>query len=142
MRYILLCFIGATAAVAAWQAPVNLGATLNTARNEWYPFLARDGSFMLFVSDRPGGRGRADLWRTDNVGGAWQRPVNLGGLVNSADVESAPFLAENDTQLYFTSTAPGGHGSYDIWRCPMSGGTPSGPKVNVGPPINTPQIDC
>ncbi len=142
MRYILLCFIGGVAAFAAWQTPVNMGATLNTASNEWYPFLSRNGSYMIFVSDRPGGHGGMDIWRAEYAGGSWKQPVNLGSFVNSGYGESAPFLAANDTRLYFVSDAPGGYGSWDIWWCPLSGGRPTAAKVNLGPPINTAYVDC
>jgi peptidoglycan-associated lipoprotein len=64
---------------------------LNTSQNDWYPVLARDGSFMIFVSERPGGFGSSDLYITRNSGGVWQAPQNLGALVNSAQCESAPF---------------------------------------------------
>ena len=30
---------------SAWEMPVNLGGVINTEYNEWYPVLARDGSF-------------------------------------------------------------------------------------------------
>ena len=142
LRYIVATALGAAAAFPAWQTPVNLGEPLNTAANEWYPFLAGDGSFMVFASDRPGGLGDADLWRADYAGGSWQTPVNLGGFVNSGSDDSVPFLAANDTRLYFVSDAPGGYGSFDIWWCAMSGGTPTSSKVNLGPPINTAYLDC
>jgi len=141
-RYIAIALACAAPAFAAWQTPVNMGATLNTGANEWFPFLNRDGSYMIFVSDRPGGRGAMDLWRADYAGGAWQRPVNLGSFVNSVYRDSVPFLADGDTRLYFVSDAPGGHGSFDIWWCPVSGGKPTAAKANVGPPINTAYLDC
>ena len=141
-KYIVLALACATAAGAAWQTPVNMGATLNTAYNEWFPFVSRDGSYMIFVSDRPGGRGGMDLWRANYAGGSWQTPVNLGDFVNSGSNDAVPFLAANDTRLYFVSDAPGGHGSFDIWWCPVSGGTPTSSKVNLGPPVNTAYVDC
>jgi Tol biopolymer transport system component len=134
--------LGAAFSFAAWQTPVNLGATVNTASNEWYPFLSRNSSYMIFVSNRPGGRGGMDLWRANYANGSWQTPVNLGGLVNSGSDDSVPFLAANDTRLYFVSNAPGGYGSFDIWWCAISGGTPTSSKVNLGPPVNTDHLDC
>ena len=142
MRYIVAATLGAAAAFAAWQTPTNLGTPLNTAANEWYPFLSRDGKWMVFASDRPGGRGGADIWRAEYVGDAWQQPVNLGGFVNSGSDDSVPFLAANDTRLYFVSDAPGGYGSFDIWWCALNGGTPTSSKVNLGPPVNTAYLDC
>ena len=142
LRYIVGTTLAAAAAFAAWQTPVNMGATLNTASNEWYPFLAYDGSYMIFASDRPGGQGSVDMWYTVYEEGAWQAPVNLGGFVNSGSDDSVPFLAANDTRLYFVSDAPGGYGSFDIWWCAVSGGTPTSSKVNLGPPVNTAYLDC
>ena len=141
-KYIAIALACATAAFAAWQTPANLGTPLNTAANEWYPFLSRDGKWMVFASDRPGGRGGGDIWRAEYVGDAWQQPVNLGSFVNSGFGESTPFLADNDTKLYFISTAPGGYGSADIWWVPLQGGTPTSAKANLGPPINTAFVDC
>ncbi|UCH77725.1 MAG: PD40 domain-containing protein [Candidatus Coatesbacteria bacterium] len=132
----------AASSFAAWQTPVNLGSPLNTSANEWYPFLSQNGRWMVFASDRTGGQGGADLWRSDYYGGAWQPPVNLGYYVNSSSGESTPFLADSDTRLYFISTAPGGQGSADIWWVPLRGGTPIAARVNLGPPINTAFIDC
>jgi len=134
--------LGAAFSFAAWQTPVNLGPTLNTGYNEWYPLVSRSGFYMIFVSDRPSGRGGMDLWRAGYAGGAWQTPVNLGSLVNTGSNDSVPFLAENDTRLYFVSDAPGGYGSFDIYWCPVSGGIPTSDKVNLGPPVNTAHLDC
>ena len=142
LRYIIAAALAAAAAFAAWQTPTNLGTPLNTAANEWYPFLSGDGKWMVFASDRPGGLGGSDLWRADYVGDTWQQPVNLGSFVNSAFGESTPFLADNDGKLYFISTAPGGYGSADIWWVPLRSGTPTGAKTNVGAPVNTAFIDC
>jgi hypothetical protein len=126
---------------AEWQQPQNIGATINTAAGEWYPVLATDGSFMIFVSDRAGGFGQTDLWISYNIGGDWQTPVNMGANVNSSAVESAPYLAPGDSVLYFASFVSGGHGGMDVYRCPLSFGIP-GAKENAGSPINTAWLDC
>ncbi len=132
---------GPAGADPVWQTPVNLGSTLNTPYNDWYPVLARDGSFMIFVSDRPGGHGSSDIYITHSEGGAWQSPQNLGPQVNTAYGESAPFLAAGDSVLYFMSLMPGGLGGGDVYRCSLASGVP-GPRENVGPPINGPSLDC
>ena len=48
----------------AWSAPVNLGPTINTARNEGAPALSCDATTLYFYSNRPGGFGNADLYVT------------------------------------------------------------------------------
>jgi len=39
---------------AAWSAPINLGAVINTTANETRASLSRDGKTLLFGSNRPG----------------------------------------------------------------------------------------
>src|SRR5438046_1146562 len=39
----------------AWGMPVNLGLTINTTALEAVPAFSRDGHWMFFGSDRPGG---------------------------------------------------------------------------------------
>jgi len=54
---------------AEWQAPINLGAPVNSRANEWGPgFLGNDGAVrgrICFGSGRPGGSGGWDLWCSD-----------------------------------------------------------------------------
>ncbi|MES2328104.1 MAG: hypothetical protein V4539_00790 [Bacteroidota bacterium] len=50
-----------------WSAPVNFGPTINTASDEYRPILINVGpgftnNFMLFSSNRPGGKGGFDLY--------------------------------------------------------------------------------
>ncbi|UCE27199.1 MAG: PD40 domain-containing protein [Candidatus Coatesbacteria bacterium] len=140
LLWLLLVFI-AIGAYGEWQEPENLGATVNSVYNDWYPVIPEDGSYMIFVSDRPGGYGGGDLWISYKVGGEWVTPENLSAEVNTGAAESAPYLAENDTILYFASFASGGYGGMDIWSCPLVGGVP-GPKTNLGPEINTVNLEC
>jgi hypothetical protein len=49
-----------------WSAPVNFGPDVNTSYNEYSPAIGIDKSFlnvyMIFSSDRPGGKGGYDLY--------------------------------------------------------------------------------
>jgi Tol biopolymer transport system component len=138
--WLLLAFI-IVGAYGEWQEPTNLGPVVNSVYDDWYPVIAEDGSYMIFVSNRPGGFGGYDLWISYKVGGEWEAPENLGAEVNTAAGDSAPYLAENDTVLYFASSGSGGYGDYDIWTCPLAGGVP-GTKTNLGPEINAADLDC
>jgi hypothetical protein len=48
----------------AWSTPANLGATVNSAFNEFQPYIAPDRLTLYFASDRPGGLGLNDLYMT------------------------------------------------------------------------------
>ncbi len=81
----------------------NLGAPLNSAANEWDPCVAPDESFLVFASERPGGRGGSDLYVSLADGrGGWTAPCNLGDSFNSPGDEYAPSLSPDGRQLFFT----------------------------------------
>jgi hypothetical protein len=48
----------------AWSAPANLGANANTSSNETRASLSRDGTTMVFGSNRPGTEGSTDIYVT------------------------------------------------------------------------------
>ncbi len=132
----------------AWGTPVNLGPTINTAAVETVPALSRDGHWMFFNSDRPGGFGRADLWASyrehvhDDFD--WQTPVNLGPGVNSAFLDQGASYFENDDGgvplLYFGSDRPGGPGSNDTY---VSAQMPDGSwgAAELVPELSSPYSD-
>lgn len=51
-----------------WTSPVNLGPGINTSSNEYRPVLGLNGDFtnyyLIFSSDKPGGKGGFDLYFT------------------------------------------------------------------------------
>ncbi len=76
-----------------WQAPVNLGAPVNSASQDAGPRLSIDGHLLFFQSDRPGGQGLPDIYlsRRDNPNDdlGWGDPIHLGTDVNTATAEQA-----------------------------------------------------
>jgi len=46
-----------------WEAPVNLGPTVNGSAHDFHPDISGDGSTLYFGSMRPGGVGGEDLWQ-------------------------------------------------------------------------------
>lgn len=95
-----------------WGAPVNVGAPVNSAANDFCPTIGRNGHTFYFVSNRPGGCGNADIYVTRLRNKSGFEPVeNLGCQVNSAADEASPMpLPERGSGpvLYFSSVRPGG----------------------------------
>lgn len=80
-----------------------------------HPAFSPSGATLIFSSDRPDGRGGTDLWLTGKQpNGLWERPVNMGDVLNSAGNEITPFFAAEDS-LYFASDGFGGKGGYEIF---------------------------
>ncbi|GAA4454651.1 hypothetical protein GCM10023189_21400 [Nibrella saemangeumensis] len=119
-----------------WSAPQNLGPAINTRYWESQPSLSADGRRLYFVSDRPGGQGRRDIWRSDlNASGEWVEPVNLGVPVNTPFNEASPFIHANGRTLFFASDGHIGLGGYDLFVADSLTKGWSAP-ANLGYPIN------
>lgn len=102
-----------------------------------HPCLTEDGNTMYFVSDMPGGFGKADLYKTTkNLQGDWMTPTNLGDKVNTEGDELFPFVEENNEILIFSSNGHFGLGGLDVFMVPMNG-SEFGEVTNPGAPINT-----
>ncbi len=104
-----------------------------------HPTLSADGNVMIFASDMPWGYGGTDLYKTENIGGTWTKPVNLGKGINTSGNEMFPFLL-NDTVIYFSSEGNIGLGGLDIFRSQLVDNIWSQAE-NLGYPINTSKDD-
>jgi len=101
---------------AGWSEPRNLGAPVNSRGNEWYPTVAADGT-LYFGSDRPGGAGATDLYRSRLADGRYQAPENLGNAINTEFDEYEPYIfADQKCLIFMASGRPDGHsGSNDLY---------------------------
>ena len=120
-----------------WTRPRNLGAPVNSSAWESQPSISADGRTLYFASNRSGGKGKMDIWKStlDNSGN-WSEPVNLEEI-NTADDDSSPFIHPDGQTLYFASDGLPGMGGKDLFVTRKdSDGRWSTPK-NLGYPINT-----
>ena len=103
------------------------------------PSVSKDGKYLFFTSDMPGGQGRSDLYYCENINGEWSSPVNLGPEVNSPQVDNYPNMHPSG-KLYFSSNRPGGPGRLDVYYTMLSYGKWDSP-VLMPEPINSPSDD-
>ena len=100
-----------------WEDPTNIDIEndYNYSNNADY-FTNEKHSVILMSVERDDTFGDRDLYASFKVPGrGWSEPMNLGPDVNSADVESAPFLDKDNRTLYFSSRGFPGHGGMDIF---------------------------
>ena len=99
-----------------WQEPINLGPKINTAGNEFAPFLHPDGKHFYFSSDGHLGFGGLDLfmanWLQDTV---WSYPRNLGLPINTAFDDMSIFVFQNGNAAYISSDRDSMAGNFDIY---------------------------
>jgi OmpA-OmpF porin, OOP family len=121
-----------------WTKPVNMGKKINSSYWESQPSLSADGRTIYFVSDRPGGQGKYDIW-VSRLGedGEWSTPENLGPNINTGDFESSPFIHSNGRTLFFASKGRVGMGGADLYVSEMDENGNWSEARNLGYPINT-----
>jgi Tol biopolymer transport system component len=81
---------------------------LNTEYSEPDPFIAPDGSYVIFArTNAPGGFGGDDLYISYASDGGWTEPQNLGSEVNTSEYEYGAFVTADGETLIYTTWASG-----------------------------------
>ena len=90
-----------------WKAPAPLDSMINAGPSDTSPWLSPDGNTLLFYSERPGGRGKADLYVSTRRSGGWNAPANLGTAVNTDSSEYNPSLSPDGATAFVTDQGNG-----------------------------------
>ena len=121
-----------------WSKEYNLGENVNTNKWESQACFSPDEKYLYFISNRSGGYGKEDVWRSEITKKGFMPAENLGSSINTNQVEMSPFLHPDNLTLYFASDGHIGMGDNDLfvsrrvnaqedWDIPE----------NMGYPINT-----
>jgi len=121
-----------------WSKPKPLAKPVNSSFFEGSCSLSPDGNWLYFVSERNGGYGNADIWKSKRIGkNIWAKPVNLGPVINSEGDEMSVFMHPDGKTIFFTSNGHKTMGGYDIFMSQMKADSSWTDPVNLGYPINT-----
>jgi Tol biopolymer transport system component len=122
-----------------WNSPVNVGAPVNSTRDEFYPSITHDGTIYFcgkFDSENE------DLWRCRLQNGTYQPRENLGPNVNTPGEEFNAFVAPDESYVIFTSTGWGeGSGGGDLWISFRDAAGGWQKPVNLGDAVNSPAFE-
>lgn len=121
-----------------WSPLIKLNDNINTKYWESHASPSVDGEYLYFTSNRSGGYGGLDIYKSKrNPKGDWQPAVNLGPVINSPNNEETPFISNEGYTLFFSSQGHKTIGGYDVFISNLqSDGTWSKPR-NMGSPLNT-----
>lgn len=103
--------------------------------DQCHPTLSADGRVLVFSSNREGGKGGMDLYKSEFLNGQWSAPINLGPQINTSQNEVFPYV-HDDGKLYFASNGHGGYGGLDVLVAKKMNSTWASP-TNIGSPINS-----
>ncbi|MEH0155232.1 OmpA family protein [Limibacter armeniacum] len=87
---------------SGWSQPENLGAEINTAGDEMFPYIKGD-SILYFASDGHGGMGGLDIYSAEIVNGRYRNLINLGFPVNSPRDDFAYTVDNTGLSAYLSS---------------------------------------
>jgi len=99
----------------SFQAPVNLGPSVNTKGNEQAPFIHVDGKTLYFTSDEHPGLGNNDIFIARLEADTWSTPENLGYPINTHNNEQGIVVDRTGGLAYYTSDRDGGFGGLDLY---------------------------
>ena len=85
-----------------WTEPENLGAPINTKRDETTPFIHVDDSTLFFSSNGHVGMGGYDLYKSVRDEKGWTTPQNLGYPLNTFHDEVSLFASSDGHEIFFT----------------------------------------
>jgi outer membrane protein OmpA-like peptidoglycan-associated protein len=115
-------------------APQNLGDSVNSSYEEYYPAVTIDGSKLIFTRRLSTDE---DFYESDLVNGKWSKAFPLPGKVNTNLNEGAQNISQDGQWIVFTGCDyPEGLGSCDLY---ISYKTKNGwsEAENLGSPVNT-----
>lgn len=84
-----------------WEKAMSLPDPINTVYSEIAATISKDGKTIYFSSNRPGGFGGYDLYKSTLLeNGNYSEPINLGPEINTTGDE-AFFLETNDRKTFY-----------------------------------------
>jgi tetratricopeptide (TPR) repeat protein len=125
--------------------PENLGSTVNSDLNEYWPSLSVDEQLLMFTVMLPKETGRSseqdrvheDFFFAVKEKDGWGNRENAGAPLNTLDNEGTQSMTADGKVLYFTAcNRRDGKGQCDIYMAIWEEGNWNTP-VNIGAPVNT-----
>jgi len=121
-----------------WNKLEKLNDNINTKYWESHASPTFDGQFLIFTSNREGGYGGLDIYKSKrNTSGEWGPAVNLGPVINSPSNEETPFISNEGYTLFFSSQGHNTIGGYDVFISHLRGDGNWSKPYNMGYPVNT-----
>jgi hypothetical protein len=125
-----------------WSILEKLDPVINTKYWESHASPSADGKTLYFTSNRKGGYGGLDIYKSERtVNGKWGEAINLGPVVNSELNENTPFVSANGQKLFFSSFGHSSIGGYDIFVSTLTESGKWASPENMGYPFNTADDD-
>ena len=125
----------------SWSQPTNLGAPINTDKDEYYVSVTDKESIVYSGNYEGKGFGYGDIYEAHLDENSKYQVENLGAAINSEQGEGDPYISPDGNMLIFMSWGrPDGLGSGDLYISFKENGQWSKAK-NLGTEINSKQFE-
>jgi hypothetical protein len=120
-----------------WATAEVVPAPISTEASEVYPVIVGDGS-LYFTSNRPGGLGRASLYRAQRLAdGSYAAPALVSPPINGDFGVGDVFVSPDESYMVFSSRRPPSLGGGDLFVSFRRAGGGWGAPAHLGSTINT-----
>ncbi|MFC2086736.1 OmpA family protein, partial [Bacteroidota bacterium] len=125
-----------------WSKAQPLNENINTRYWETHACFSPNGNTIYFTSNRKGGQGGLDIYKSRlDESGDWGEAMNLGPVINTRQNEETPFMIEDSRTLFFSSQGHYNIGGYDIFKATITDEGNWSRPINLGYPISTTDDD-
>lgn len=99
-----------------WGKAINMGPSVNSAGDEFSPFIHADNQTLFYTSDGLPGYGNSDLFvLRKNEKGEWGKPENLGYPINTIENEGSLAVSADGLTAYYASDRSDSRGNLDLY---------------------------
>lgn len=121
-----------------WSEPKGAGNLINTRADENHATLSPDKRTIIFTSNRKGGYGGWDLYKSSLLPtGEWGDVMNLGPNINTEYDEISPYFHPDGVTLFFSSNGHQTMGGFDVFFTNINEKGETDDVINLGYPVNT-----
>lgn len=93
------------------QQPKLMSSVINSGKWTAHPFIAPDGSYLIWDSEKDDGYGDKDLYLSfKQPNGSWGEAINLGNKINTDGGESGAYVTPDGKYFFFNRHEIGGNG--------------------------------
>lgn len=129
-----------------WETPKSIMVKgLHLKKNSFFAYtISKNGKHIVLSRFKKDSTDLEDLFVSHkDEKGNWSEIVNLGETINSVGFETSPFLADDDSTIYFSSNGWGGYGDADIFMSKRLDDTWKNwtRPANIGNVVNTKGFD-
>ncbi len=124
-----------------WSQPVNMGAPINTAMDEFYPVVTNSKN-IYFTLDNPELKQKDNIYVSEFKNGVYTNPKSVGTGVNSEGYEFNAFVSPDESFMIYTCyNREGGFGSGDLYISYRDDNGEWTASKNMGETINGDKMD-